>query len=143
MVINVKEKKPAKTESIRQSVFIEAPPEKVYEAFVNPRIHSRFTGSPATGEAKVGSRITAWDGYISGKNLKLTKGKLIVQEWRDTDFPEGHKSSQLKLTFKKKGKGTQLTMVHSKIPAGRSKDLGDGWAEYYWKPLKKYFKDIE
>jgi uncharacterized protein YndB with AHSA1/START domain len=69
-----------KTGTIRQTVFINAPPERVYEAFVNPKVHSEFTGSRATGAPRAGARITAWDGYITGRNLKLQKGRIIVQE---------------------------------------------------------------
>lgn len=133
--------KALKTSTISQSVFIKAPPEKVYEAYINPRIHSTFTGAKATGAPRVGSSITAWDGYITGKNMKLQKGKLIIQKWRSSEFPKEYKSSTLKISLKRKGKGTQLTMVHSEIPKSRQKDLSSGWQKFYWKPLKKYFDD--
>lgn len=136
-----KQSKALKTGTIRQSVFVNAPPEEVYEAFVNPRIHSEFTGSRATGAPRIGSRITAWDGYITGRNLKLQKGKVVVQEWRTTEFPKGYSSSSLKLTFKRKGKGTMLTMVHSKVPKSQVKEYTSGWSSWYWKPLKKYFDE--
>ncbi len=136
-------KKEAKRElgTIRQSVFIAAPPEKVFEAFTDPKIHSKFTGGKATGAPKVGAKITAWDGYIWGKNRKLQKGKLIVQDWMTSEFPRGYGYSELKISLKKKGEGTQLTMVHSKVPKKKMKDFASGWQSYYWKGLKKYFKD--
>lgn len=129
--------------TIRQRVFINAPPEKVYEAYMNPKIHSRFTESRATVVPRVGGRITAWDGYISGKNLKLTKGRLIIQEWRTTEWPRGYSSSKLSISLKKKGKGTELTMVHSEVPASQARSYSEGWMNYYWKPLQKYFKNKE
>ncbi len=72
---------PLKYGRIEQTVFIQASPQEVYDAFLDPKKHSAFTGSPATTNAKVGSEFQAWDGYISGKNLELVKGKKIVQEW--------------------------------------------------------------
>lgn len=39
------------------------------------RGNTAFTGSKATCDAGVGGEFTAWDGYISGKNLELEKGK--------------------------------------------------------------------
>ncbi len=139
MLIYVQNKKPLRLATVKQTVFINAPPEKVYNAFLNSKIHSEFTGAKATGGATVGSRITAWDGYIQGKNVKLKKAKLIIQDWRSGDFPKEYGYSSLKLSFKKKGNGTQLTMVHANVPKSKVKDLSSGWKDYYWKPLKKYF----
>jgi activator of HSP90 ATPase len=50
---------------------------------VDAKKHSAFTGAKATGEVKVGGEFSAWDGYITGRNLELEKGKHIVQEWID------------------------------------------------------------
>jgi uncharacterized protein YndB with AHSA1/START domain len=60
----------------------------------------------------------AWDGYISGKNIELVKGKKIVQEWT-TEWPAGYPPSRLEFTLTVKGGGTQLKMVHSRVPADR------------------------
>jgi activator of HSP90 ATPase len=129
-----------KFEVIKQKVVVDASPEEVYEAYVDPKKHSEFTGSPATGVARVGGRFTAWDGYISGKYIELEKGKKVVQEWKTTEWPEGYPPSVVKLTFKPKGKKTELTMVHSKAPAGQAESYAEGWMEWYWEPLKKYFE---
>jgi activator of HSP90 ATPase len=126
--------------TLTQKVTIPASPEEVYEAFVDPKKHSEFTGSKATGKAKVGGKFTAWDGYISGKHLELEKGKRIVQEWMTTDWPEGYAPSKLELTFKETSEGTEISMVHSNVPAEQEKELAEGWEEFYWNPLKKYFQ---
>jgi uncharacterized protein YndB with AHSA1/START domain len=123
-----------------QKVIIPATPEKVYEAFVTPKIHSEFTGAKATGKAKVGGKFTAWDGYIFGKFLAFEPGKCLVQEWESTDWPEGYPPSKFELIFKAVQGGTEVTMTHSNIPKIKKEDLADGWEEWYWTPLKKYFK---
>ena len=128
-----------KFETIRQTALIDASPAEVYEAYVNPKKHSAFTGQEATGTPRAGSRFTAGDGYIMGKYVKLEKGKKIVQEWTTTEWPEGYPPSLLELTVKAKGKKTELTMVHSKVPEGQGDYYAGGWKEYYWEPLKKYF----
>jgi hypothetical protein len=33
-------------------------------------------------------------------------------------------------------------MVHSGVPAEQAEDLKEGWNEFYWKPLKDYFKKL-
>ena len=79
-----------KTKTIRQSEFIPgATPEDVYSALIEARKHAAFTGSPATGASRVGSKFTAWDGYIYVKNLELESGKRILQEWKTTEWPDG------------------------------------------------------
>jgi uncharacterized protein YndB with AHSA1/START domain len=130
--------KPELTE-IEQTIIIPATPEEVYEAFMDPKKHAKFTGSKATGKPEVGEEFTAWDGYINGKNLELKKGKLIVQEWSNTDFPEGYPPSRFALTLKKVPEGTEIHMVHSKIPASQAEELKEGWIEWYWEPLRNYF----
>lgn len=128
--------------TIRQKVIVAAKPIEIYEAFVNAKRHSAFTGSKATGEGKVGGKFTAWDGYISGKFLELDEGKKIVQEWITTEWPEGYPPSRFELTFREVKDGTEVLMVHSDVPAEQAGELEEGWNESYWKPLKTYFKEL-
>jgi len=130
-----------KTKTIKQKALISASPEEVYECFVDAKLHEAFTGSRATGSSKVGSRVTAWDGYITAKNIELKPNKKIVQEWRTTEWPAGASASKLTLTFAKKGRGTEITMVHSNVPAEQASSYAKGWKDFYWNPLKKYFKE--
>ncbi len=125
--------------TIRQTVLIDASPAEVYEAFADPKKHGAFTGQKATGAPKVGGEFTAGDEYITGKFVELEKGKRILQEWTTTEWPEGYPPSRLELTFKAKGKKTELTMVHSKVPEEQVEYYAEGWKEWYWGPLKKYF----
>lgn len=129
-----------KVVTIKQMVIVSATPDEVYEAFMDAKKHSAFTGSKATCNPKVGGKFTAWDGYISGKNLELEKGRRIVQEWTTTEWPEGYAPSKLELTFKKIGKDTEISMVHSGVSAEQADELKEGWMEFYWNPLKEYFK---
>jgi activator of HSP90 ATPase len=127
--------------TITQKVTIpKACPKDVYEAYVDPKIHSEFTDSKATGKPVVGGKFTAWDGYISGKFLELEDGKRVVQEWTSTDFPEDAPPSRLELTFREVPKGTEIVMVHSNVPKDQEADTAEGWTEFYWEPLKEYFK---
>jgi activator of HSP90 ATPase len=129
-----------KTATITQKVAVSATPEEVYDAYTNAKKHAEFTGSKATNNPVVGGKFTAWDGYISGKNLELEKGKRIVQEWVTTDWPEGYPPSKLELTLKEVNGKTEITMVHSDAPAEQENDLKQGWTDFYWEPLKNYFK---
>jgi activator of HSP90 ATPase len=138
MVVDILKKLEVTT--ITQKVIIpKVPPKQVYEAYVDPKKHSEFTDSKATGKPVVGGKFTAWDGYISGKFLELEDGKRVVQEWTSTDFPEGYPPSKLELTFRKVPEGTEIVMVQSNVPKDQADETAEGWIEFYWNPLKEYF----
>jgi activator of HSP90 ATPase len=130
------------TRTIRQKQFVRAKPGDVYDVFLDAKKHAAFTGSRATCNARVGGRFTAWDGYIIGRNLRLERGKRIVQQWKTTEWPKSYPSSILELSFRRVKGGTQLTMVHSKVPVDQASSYRQGWIDSYWKPLKRYFKEI-
>ncbi len=130
-----------KGKTIRQTVSIPAKPAEVYEAFLNAKIHTAFTGSKATCDARVGGKFTAWDGYIWGKNLELEKNHRIVQEWQTTEWPDDAPPSIVEFRFEESKEGTKLTMVHSRVPEEQAEDYRQGWIDCYWDPLKEYFKN--
>jgi len=126
---------------IRHNVLIPlSSPEEVYRAFLSSREHTGFTGSKAKCSARVGGGFTAWDKYISGKNIELVAGKKIVQEWKTSEWPEGYEPSILKISLKKRDGGTQLSMIQSRVPASQVEQYDKGWYESYWEPLKRYFR---
>jgi activator of HSP90 ATPase len=125
---------------IKHVTIIDASPIEVYEAYVDPKKHAAFTGDSATWTAKVGGKFSAGNGYISVKYLKLEKGKRILHEWTTTEWPKGYPPSLVELILKPKGKKTELTMIHSKVPAEQAADYDQGWKDYYWEPMKKYFE---
>ncbi len=132
----------AATTTIQQTDFIAgAKPYEVYDALVDARKHAEFTGAKATGQAKVGAKFTAWDGYITGKHLVLEPGRRLVQEWTTNEWPAGASPSRLEWTFVAKGDGTQVTLVHTDVPAEQAETYRTGWIDYYWDPLKQFFED--
>ncbi len=130
----------SRVKTITQTVLIKSvSPEDVYDAFIDPKKHAAFTGQSATGSARIGSRFTACDGYITAVNRELVKGKKIVQDWQTTEWPEGAPPSTLELTFRPAKGGTELRMVHSNVPGEQADSYRQGWIDYYWEPLKAYF----
>jgi activator of HSP90 ATPase len=130
----------SKKSTITQKVIVSATPDEVYNALMDSKKHSEFTGSKAEGKSIVGSEFTAWDGYIHAKILELEKGKRIVQEWVTTEWPEGFPPSKLELTFKDLGGKTEIIMVHADVPLSQEADLRQGWIDFYWEPLTDYFE---
>ena len=131
---------PERVAIIRQKVIISgATPDQVYRAFLSSKEHSEITGAKATCSARVGAEFSAWDGYISGKNVELVQGEKIVQEWKTSEWPDGYSPSKLQLSLKKVDSGTELTLVQSNVPASQAKDYEKGWHDLYWNPMKNYF----
>lgn len=123
---------------IKQKILIPASPEEVYEALMDGEKHSDFTGAKAKIENKKGGKFSVWDGYAKGENLILEPGKLIVQSWQASDWPEG-KVSKVTYHLSPKENGCEIEFEHEDVPSEFEEDIKNGWSEYYWKPLKKYF----
>jgi len=131
---------PHRVKTITQKVYLPGvAPDEAYTAFIDPKKHAAFTGSPATGSARVGGRFTSWDGYISGVNRELVKGRRIVQDWQTTEWPADAPPSKVEFSFKAVKGGTEIRMVHSNVPAEQAASYRQGWIDYYWQPLKQYF----
>lgn len=129
-----------KLKTIKQTViFKHVIPQQLYDALMTSKQHAQFTGEKAKISTKVGGKFTAYADYISGKNLELVPGKTIVQLWRGSDWPAGEYST-VTFSFKKLTTGTQLTFVQKEVPVNFYADIKQGWKDFYWQPLKEFFK---
>ena len=91
---------------------IPATPVEIFEAWLDSIGHSEMTGGEATMSDEVGAEVTAWDGYISGRNLELVPGERIVQS--------------ITVVLMETEDGTLLTLEHSNVPDERkSYEQGD------------------
>ena len=126
------------TKTIRQSATVNATPHEVYEAILDSRKHSKFTGDKAVISRKVGGGHSAFGGYATGKNMELVPDAKIVQSWRASDWPEGA-MSQVTYALAAVPAGTRLTFTHSGVPEAEAESIKGGWIEHYWTPLKAMF----
>ncbi len=124
---------------IKQSVTFKATPHEVYEALMDSKKHAAFTGGKASISRVVGGKYSAYDNYITGKNIELVPDKKIVQDWRAVDWPEGYFS---RITFKLTAvpEGTRLDFTHADLPEGTEEEFTQGWIDNYWEPMKRYFE---
>ena len=118
---------------------IPAKPKDVYDAWLDSRAHTAMTGGKATASTREGAAFTAWDGYISGRNIKLEPGRRIVQSWRTTQFTDADPDSQIEVLLEPAGKGTKLTLRHSNVPDRHNGYRDGGWQDHYFEPMKAYF----
>ncbi len=121
---------------IQQTVTFKASPHDVYEALMDSAKHAAFSGGAAEISREVGGEFNAYDGYISGKNIKLLPDREIVQSWRAVDWPEG-KFSTVTFVLLPIPEGTRLNFTHADVPDGTEAEFTQGWIDNYWEPMKK------
>lgn len=126
-------------ETIKLTEVFPVTAKRLFDAWMNSKEHSAFTGSKANIESKEGGKFSVWDGYALGVTKSLQPYSRIVQTWRATDFPDGVPDSSLEVIFEKVSDGTKLILIHTNLPNGQRKEYEKGWIEYYFKPMKKYF----
>lgn len=125
--------------SFKQIVTFSAPPHDVFEALMDAKQHAEFTGDTAKITRKVGGAFSVFGGYATGKTLKLLPDKKIVQQWRASDWP-ADVYSVVTFNLENRRRGTKLTFTHQGVPDDFVDDVKQGWLDYYWTPLQKFFK---
>ncbi|HKC14244.1 MAG TPA: SRPBCC family protein [Vicinamibacteria bacterium] len=124
--------------SIHQEVDLKASPQRVYEALLDAKQFSTFSGLPAEIRREPGGDFSCFGGHIVGRNVELVANQRIVQAWRVVSWPEGAYSI-VKFELKAQGSGTRVILDHRGFPDGLKDHLAQGWKEHYWDTLTKYF----
>lgn len=127
-------------ENLELEIIIEASAEKIYSDWLSDDGHSAMTGGDATGSHEIGFEYSAWDGYISGKNLALVPNQKISQTWRTVEFPEDAPDSILDIELNEVEPGkTKLTLKQKDLQIGDAKKYSDGWKMHYFEPMTAYY----
>jgi uncharacterized protein YndB with AHSA1/START domain len=114
----------------------------IYDAWLDSIAHSEMTGSAAEMSDEIGAEVSAWDGYISGRNLELVPGERIVQSWRTTKFNDDQDDSIVTVLLEDGEDGTLLTLIHSNVPNDHRTYEEGGWESNYFEPMQSYFAAI-
>lgn len=122
---------------------IPATPEEIYEAWLDTVAHSEMTGGEANVSGEVGADFSAWNEYITGRNIELVPGERIVQSWRTSEFSDDHADSVVTLTLEPVEEGTLLTLVHSNVPDEHRSYEEGGWESQYFEPMRAYFAKFD
>ncbi|XP_021770328.1 activator of 90 kDa heat shock protein ATPase homolog [Chenopodium quinoa] len=88
----------------------------LYEILMDENRWKGFTQSNAKISREVGGEFSIFDGSVTGTNVELKEGKLIVQKWRFGNWPDGVFST-VKLTFEEPESGvTVVKLVQTDVP---------------------------
>jgi activator of HSP90 ATPase len=127
-----------KSVTIHEVLEFPVSPRRIYEALLDSKQFSAFSGVPAEIHREAGGTFSLFGGQISGRNVELAPDRRIVQAWRAASWPEGVYSIA-KFELEAQGAGARLVFDHTGFPPELRDHLAGGWREHYWGPLKKYF----
>ena len=109
------------------SAVIPATPKENYEAWLSRKGHTAMTGSSRRREREACGRFTARDGYIFARTLELDTDQRIVQACRTFQVSDEAPDSGPDILLEKDKTGTQITLIHTKLPSGSARSYKQGW----------------
>ena len=118
---------------------LKATAKQIYKSWLSTQRHSKMTGGSAFISDHVGETFTAWEGYITGKNLELEPYIRIVQSWRTSNFEDNEGDSQIEVLLSENGEVTTLTLKHTNVPES-GEHYKKGWEKSYFEPMRQYFE---
>lgn len=124
--------------SLHQEIDLKVGPQRIYEALLDAKQFSAFSGAPAEIDRIAGDAFSMFGGIIVGRNIELRSNQRIVQAWRPKYWAPGV-YSVVKFELKGQGSQTKVILDHTGFPEGLFASLDSGWYERYWEPLKKFF----
>ncbi|KAL6336709.1 hypothetical protein AAG906_036023 [Vitis piasezkii] len=113
-VVKKEEKKGFKTITLTEKFSCRA--KDMFEIMMDENRWKGFTQSNAKISKEVGGEISIFDGSVTGVNMELVEGKLIVQKWRFGSWPDGVNST-VRIAFDEPEPGlTVVKLTQTGIP---------------------------
>ncbi|MEA2211787.1 MAG: hypothetical protein QOF83_1735 [Solirubrobacteraceae bacterium] len=120
-------------EAIAASVFVNAPPERVYEYFTRPEAIVRWMGDYALLEAQPGGRFTLdiKGTPVRGRYLELEPPHRLLISWGYAGSerlpPE---ASTVEVRLSAQPGGTRVELEHRDLPDEQTAAHASGWTHY-------------
>ncbi len=122
---------------IHQEVNFKASPARIYEALLDEKQFSAFSGAPAQIQREAGGAFRLFGGRVSGRNIELIPNQRIVQAWRVESWPAGVYAI-VRFELSAQGSITRIVLDDAGFPP-QDREARDGnWSRKYWEPLRKY-----
>jgi uncharacterized protein YndB with AHSA1/START domain len=120
-------------EPVAASVFIAAPPERVYEYFTQPAAMVRWMGEYALLEPRPEGRfnLDLHGTAIRGHFLELEPPHRLLISWGfagSQQLPPGSSTVEVRLIGE--NNGTRVELEHRDLPDQEAQPHGIGWARY-------------
>jgi activator of HSP90 ATPase len=122
---------------IHQEVDFKVNPVRIYEALLDEKQFSAFTGAAAQIKRELGGAFTLFGGRVIGRNVELMPNRRLVQAWRVETWPSGIYSN-VKFELSEESTGTHIVFDHTGFPPEDQQTLSANWPKFYWDPLRQY-----
>lgn len=123
---------------ITQKYVIKSPIQEVWQALTDPEIIDKWGGGPAKMSSEEGFEFELWGGDVYGKNIEVTPGKKLVQEWFGGKWD---KPSIATFVLNPNGTGTKIDFSQVDVPDSEFSEIEQGWRDYYLGPLRDYLEN--
>ena len=123
---------------VQQSITLPAPPERLYDMYLDPSLHAEFTGAPVKIGGNPGAEFRAFGDMLSGRMLHTAPKRMIVQTWRAFHWKPEDLDSILILTFWPDRSGGRIELMHVNVADHDVEGVTEGWKKYYWDPWRAY-----
>ena len=105
--------------TIQQTVKFPAPPEKLFDIFLDSKKHAAAVNSQASVSRKVGGRFRIFGGVLQGKNLAIVPKRMIVQVWRGSNWTKSEGARPGAVAGSSWSTSSQTGITPGVIEAGR------------------------
>ncbi len=123
--------------TIQQTYEMNATPEEVFEALVNPEIIQDWSRDEVKMNDQVGGKFSLWGGQMFGINTEVVKNKKLVQDW---GYDQWDILTKVTFTIKPKGTKTVVELLHENVPEKSLKSITEGWNTYYLGAIQEMFE---
>jgi uncharacterized protein YndB with AHSA1/START domain len=118
---------------VAASVYIDAPPERVFEFFVEPEAIARWMGDAPDLDARVGGgfALDVKGARVRGRYLELERPHRLVWSWGydgSDRLPPGASTVEVRLVAT--GGGTRVELEHRDLPETELAGHVSGWTHY-------------
>ncbi|KAG9134974.1 hypothetical protein Leryth_001256 [Lithospermum erythrorhizon] len=118
----------------------------MFEILMDENRWKGFTQSNARISKEVGGEFSIFDGSVTGTNVELQPGKLIVQKWRFGSWPDGVHSTWLVVIDEPETGVTIIKLTHTDVPEedrlGNStvvENTERGWRDLIFQRIRAVF----
>jgi len=124
--------------TIQQTYEMNATPEEVFDALVNPEVIQDWSGDEAKMNDQVGGKFSLWGGQMFGINTEVVKNKKLVQDW---GYDQWDILTKVTFTIKANGNKTTVDLLHENVPEKSLKSITEGWNTYYLGAMQEMFEE--
>lgn len=126
--------------TIQQTVVLPAPPDRLFDMYLDLKEHAAITGAEVMISRQSGSEFRAFNGVLSGRILTVVPKRMVVQTWRSNHWRADDLDSILVLTFYDDPAGGRIELIHVNVADHDYDGVSEGWEKFYWTPWRRYLE---